>query len=73
MSHLQDDHPKIYQHFQDGLHVVRLSDHYWVVSSSDLIIEQALMRSMKINSDLTRELATMTDLVIINASMLRNE
>ena len=46
MSHFQDDHPKVYQHFQDGLHVIRQSDHYWAGLSSDLFIEQ---RSMKIN------------------------
>ena len=54
MSHLQDDHPKVYQHFQDGLHVIRRSDRYWAGLSSDLVIEQVLMRSMKTNGGLTR-------------------
>ena len=54
MSHLQDDHPKVYQHFQDGLHVIRRSDCYWAGLSSDLFIEQVLMRSMKTNGGLTR-------------------
>ena len=54
MFHLQDDHPKVYQHFQDGLHVIRRSDCYWAGLSSDLVIEQVLMRSMKTNGGLTR-------------------
>ena len=41
MSHLQDDHPKVYQHVQDGLHVIRRSDCYWAGLSSDLVIEHA--------------------------------
>ena len=54
MSPLQDDYPKVYQHFQDGLHVIRRSDCYWAGLSSDLVIEQVLMRSMKTNAGLTR-------------------
>ncbi|XP_065915240.1 uncharacterized protein [Dysidea avara] len=54
MSHLQDDHPDVYQHFQNGLHVIRRSDRYWAGLSSDLVIEQVLMRSMKTNGGLTR-------------------
>ena len=54
MSHLQDDHPEVYQHFQDGLHVIRRSDRYWAGLSSDLVIEQVLMRSLKTNGGLTR-------------------
>ena len=60
MSHLQDDHPKVYQHFQDGLHVIRRSDHYWAGLSSDLVIEQVLMRSMKTGGGLTRGRGTHT-------------
>jgi len=52
MSNLQYDHPDVYQHFQDGLHVIRHSDRYWAGLSSDLVIEQVLMRSMKTNGDL---------------------
>ena len=54
MSHLQEDHPEVYQHFQDGLHVIRRSDRYWAGLSSDLVIEQVLMRSMKTSGGLTR-------------------
>ena len=54
MSNLQYDHPDVYQHFQDGLHVIRRSDRYWAGLSSDLVIEQVLMRSMKTNGDLTQ-------------------
>ena len=54
MSNLQYDHPDVYQHFQDGLHVIRHSDRYWAGLSSDLVIEQVLMRSMKTNGDLTQ-------------------
>ena len=54
MSHLQDDHPKVYQHFQDGLHVIRRRDCCWAGLSLDLVNEQVLMRSMKTNGGLTR-------------------
>ena len=54
MSHLQEDHPEVYQHFQDGLHVIRRSDRYWAGLSSNLVIEQVLMRSMKTSGALTR-------------------
>ena len=42
------------QHFQDGLHVIRRSDRYWAGLSSDLVIEQVLMRSIKTIGGLTR-------------------
>jgi len=54
MSNLQNNHPEVYRHFQDGLHVIRRSDRYWAGLSSDLVIEQVLMRSMKTNGGLTR-------------------
>ena len=54
MSHLREDHPEVYQLFQDGLHVIRRSDRYWAGLSSDLVIEQVLMRSMKTSGGLTR-------------------
>ena len=54
MCRLQVDHPDVYQHFQDGLHVIRRSDRYWAGLSSDLVIEQVLMRSMKTSGGLTR-------------------
>ena len=54
MSHLQKDHPEVYEHFRKGLHVIRRSDRYWAGLSSDLVIEQVLMRSMKTSGGLTR-------------------
>lgn len=44
MSELKDKHPDVFQSFQDGLHVVRRSDRYWAGLSTDLTIEQVLMR-----------------------------
>ena len=43
-SNLQGEHPDVYQHFKEGLHVVRRSDRQWGGLSSDRIIEQVLMR-----------------------------
>ena len=54
MSNLQGEHPDVYQHFKEGLHVVRRSDRQWGGLSSDLVIEQVLMRSMKTSGGLTR-------------------
>ena len=44
----------MYKHFKDGLHVIRRSDRHWAGPSSDLVIEQVLMRSMKTSGGLTR-------------------
>ncbi len=54
MSHLQDEQPEVYHHFQAGLHVVRRTDRYWAGLSSDLVIEQVLMKSIKTSGGLTR-------------------
>ena len=54
MSQLEEQHPDIYQQFQEGLHVVRRSDRLWAGLSTDLVIEQVLMRSMKTSGGLTR-------------------
>jgi len=54
MSHLQEDHPEVYEHFQKGLRVIRRSDRYWAGLSLDLVIEQVLMRNMKTSGGLTR-------------------
>lgn len=48
MSKLQEQHPNIYQLFQESLHVVRKSDRLWADLSIDLVIEQVLVRSKKI-------------------------
>ena len=53
MQSLKDDHPVVHDLFQAGYHVVR-SDMYWGGLSSDLVIEQVLMRSVKSQGGLTR-------------------
>ena len=40
--------------FTEGLHVVRRSDKFWTGLSTDLVIEQVLMRSLKTSGGLTR-------------------
>ena len=47
ISKLPTDYPKVYQAFLEGFDMVRLSNRYWGVISTDLAIEQVLMRSMK--------------------------
>eukprot|EP00795_Rhopilema_esculentum_P011181 gene11182-biopygen2781 len=54
MSKLKDDHPRVHDAFEKGFHVIRCSDRYWAGLSSDLIIEQVLMRSLKTSGGLTR-------------------
>lgn len=54
MSKLNETHPDVYQQFENGYHVVRRSDRYWAGLSTDLVIEQVLMRSMKTCGGLTR-------------------
>ena len=50
MLRLPDAHRK----FMEGYHVVRRSDRFWAGLSTDLIIEQVLMRSVKTHGGLTR-------------------
>ena len=47
MLQLPIDHPTVYQAFMSGNHVVRRSDRVWAGLSTDLVIEQVLMRSVK--------------------------
>ena len=54
MDRLEQVHPEVYQHFLNGLHVVRRTDRFWAGLSPDLIIEQVLMRSIKTTGGLTR-------------------
>ena len=54
MSKLKDEHPTVYRHFIRGLHVVRRSDRLWAGLPTDLVIEQALMRTLKTTGGLTR-------------------
>ena len=44
----------VYRNFKEGLHPVRRSDREWAGLSTDLVIEQALMRSLKTSGGLTR-------------------
>ena len=43
MNALQKTHPKLYDYFMKGFHVVRRSDRYWAGLSTDLVIEQMLI------------------------------
>ena len=54
MSKLENSYPNVYNSFKAGLHVVRRSDRFWGGLSTDLIIEQVLMRNLKSTGGLTR-------------------
>ena len=54
MSNLEEKHSDVYRKFLDGFHVVRRSNQCWAGLSSDLVIEQTLMRSLKGTGGLTR-------------------
>jgi hypothetical protein len=47
MGMMQETHPDVYQHFQDGLHVMMRRDRYWTGLSPDFAIEQVLMSIVK--------------------------
>jgi hypothetical protein len=53
MAQLGETHPEVHQKFLEGFHVVRRSDKFWSGVSSDLVIEQSLMRSLKSKGWLT--------------------
>ena len=55
MQSLKDDHPVVHDLFQAGYHVVRRGDRYWGGLSTDPVIEQVLMRSVKSQGGLTGE------------------
>ena len=54
MSSLETDHPDVYRKFEVGFHIDRKSKHLWAGLSTDLAIEQVLIRSLKTNGGLTR-------------------
>jgi len=54
MQKLPETHPELYDYFMKGDHVIRKSDRYWAGLSTDLVIEQMLMRSLKSVGGLTR-------------------
>ena len=53
MDHLEEQHPEVYQYFMQGFHVIRRSERFWAGLSTDLIIEQVLMRSLTNTGGLT--------------------
>lgn len=53
MCKLQESNPDVYYAFKSGYHVIRRSDRYWAGLSSDLVIEQVLMRSVKTTGGMT--------------------
>ena len=54
MTDLERTNPGVYRLFMSGNHVVRRSDRFWAGLSTDLVIEQALMRSVKSAGGMTR-------------------
>ena len=54
MTELQETKPEVYQHFTMGNHVVRRTEKFWAGLSTDLVIEQVLMRSIKSVGGMTR-------------------
>ena len=54
MTQLHHTHPQVQKRFEEGFHAVRKSNRYWAGLSSDLIIEEFLMRSVKTLGGLTR-------------------
>jgi hypothetical protein len=47
MFALENTHPLLHEHFMKGMHTVRRSDRFWAGLSTDLVIEQTLMKSIK--------------------------
>ena len=54
MSSLQETHPHVYRKFQEGFQVVHRSNRFWVGLSTDLVIWQVFMRSLKTAGGMTR-------------------
>ena len=53
MGQLGIKHPDVFRKFQNGFHIIRRSNHFWAGLSSDLVIEQTLMKSLKGSGGLT--------------------
>jgi len=52
MIELKTDYPWVYESFHEhGYHTIRRSNRYWAGLSSDLVIEQVLMRPLKSRGD----------------------
>ena len=54
MQELSAIHPKGQEMFENGFHSIRRTDRFWAGLSTDLVIEQVLMRSMKTSGGLIR-------------------
>ena len=54
MTKLKDTNPTIHDPFMKWHHVSRRSDRFWASLSSELVIKQVLMRSVKTTGGLTR-------------------
>ena len=54
MSNVEEKHPDVYGKFLDCFYVVPRRNQCWVGISSDLVIEQTLMKSLKSTGGLTR-------------------
>ena len=54
MQNLEKSHQDVYHAFLEGHHVIRRSDRFWAGLSTDLVIEQTLMRSVKTTGGMTR-------------------
>ena len=71
MEKLSSTQPNVYKLFQEGYHVIRRSDRHWAGLSTDLVIKQMLMRSLKTSGGLTRGrgMTGTKDNLVINASL----
>ena len=54
MHKLHETHPEVSRHFDQGPHVVHISDWFWAGLPPDLVIEQVLVRCMGTSGGLTR-------------------
>ena len=54
MLKLETEHTDVFAFLNSGYHVVRRSGRYWTGLSTDLVIEQVLMRTIKTTGELTR-------------------
>ena len=54
MPQIHVTHPGLHKHVMNGPYVIRRNDRFWAVYSTDLAIEEDLMRSLKTSGDLTR-------------------
>ena len=55
MKTLEFKNPEVYDAFKRGCHAIRRTDDYWAGLSTDLVIEQTLMRDIKSTGGLTRK------------------